>query len=43
MVCSRSVSILPDVCLDDVQQKEFDVIVCPGGLGGSNAMAEVLY
>jgi len=36
--CSRDVVIVPDVSLSDVNQ-EFDVIVLPGGLGGSNALA----
>ena len=37
--CSRDVVIVPDKALDEVNQ-EFDVIVLPGGLVGSNQLAE---
>ncbi|KAI8045057.1 protein dj-1beta [Drosophila gunungcola] len=38
--CSRDVQILPDTSLAKVSSDKFDVVVLPGGLGGSNAMAE---
>ncbi|KAH8280122.1 hypothetical protein KR018_008425, partial [Drosophila ironensis] len=38
--CSRDVSILPDASLAQISGQKFDVIVLPGGLGGSKAMAE---
>ncbi|XP_016950871.1 protein dj-1beta [Drosophila biarmipes] len=38
--CSRDVQILPDTSLAKVSADKFDVVVLPGGLGGSNAMAE---
>ncbi|KMZ06927.1 protein dj-1beta [Drosophila simulans] len=38
--CSRDVQILPDTSLDQVASVKFDVVVLPGGLGGSNAMGE---
>ena len=36
--CSRDVVIVPDKSLNDVNQ-QFDVIVLPGGLAGSNQLA----
>lgn len=30
---------MPDTSLEQVQEKEFDVIILPGGLGGSEAFA----
>ncbi|VDP77690.1 unnamed protein product [Echinostoma caproni] len=38
--CSRGVKIQPNVALTDVSSQLFDVVVMPGGLGGSKAMAE---
>ncbi|KAH8381762.1 hypothetical protein KR009_000031 [Drosophila setifemur] len=38
--CSRDVLILPDTSLAKVSADKFDVVVLPGGLGGSNAMGE---
>ncbi|KAH8232471.1 hypothetical protein KR032_007639, partial [Drosophila birchii] len=38
--CSRDVQILPDIELAKVAADKFDVVVLPGGLGGSNAMAD---
>uniref|UniRef100_A0A0K8TQW7 Putative transcriptional regulator dj-1 n=1 Tax=Tabanus bromius TaxID=304241 RepID=A0A0K8TQW7_TABBR len=38
--CSRDIVIKPDATFESVAQKQFDVVVMPGGLGGSNAMAE---
>lgn len=38
--CSRDVMIVPDKSLDDaVTEQVYDVIVLPGGLGGSTAMS----
>lgn len=37
--CSRDVVIVPDKALSEVNQ-EFDVIVLPGGLDGSNQLAD---
>ncbi|XP_020811498.1 protein dj-1beta [Drosophila serrata] len=38
--CSRDVQILPDIELAKVATDKFDVVVLPGGLGGSNAMGD---
>ncbi|XP_017021006.1 protein dj-1beta [Drosophila kikkawai] len=38
--CSRDVHILPDIELSKVAADKFDVVVLPGGLGGSNAMGD---
>lgn len=39
--CSRQINIVPDVSLCDAKGKgPFDVLVLPGGLGGSKALAE---
>ncbi|XP_055903580.1 protein dj-1beta-like [Eupeodes corollae] len=38
--CSRDVVITPDASLEDSKAKNFDVVILPGGLGGSKAMAE---
>nr|CAX70855.1 hypothetical protein [Schistosoma japonicum] len=37
---SRGVLIKPNVALSSVSSKLFDMVVMPGGMGGSNAMAE---
>jgi len=37
--CSRNVVIVPDKNLQDVAKNEFDIVILPGGLGGSNAMS----
>jgi len=41
VVCSRNVVIKPDTSLADAAAKDYDVIVCPGGLKGSEALAAV--
>lgn len=41
VTCSRKVVIVPDVSIDDVSQKEFDVVVCPGGLKGAENLSKV--
>ncbi|KAH8267755.1 hypothetical protein KR026_004932 [Drosophila bipectinata] len=38
--CSRDVLIVPDTSLSKVASEKFDVVVLPGGLGGSNAMGD---
>ena len=39
--CSRNVRILPDMSLDEAIKKgPYDVVVLPGGLGGSKRLAE---
>ncbi|KAH8418684.1 hypothetical protein KR222_009790, partial [Zaprionus bogoriensis] len=39
--CSRDIVIVPDKSLDEaVADQQYDAVVLPGGLGGSNAMGE---
>ncbi|XP_037948373.1 protein dj-1beta [Teleopsis dalmanni] len=38
--CSRDVVIVPDTSLLEAKSDQFDVIVLPGGLGGSKAMSK---
>ncbi|CAO1408146.1 unnamed protein product [Diamesa serratosioi] len=38
--CSRDVVVVPDVSLSSVDKSSFDVVILPGGLGGSVAMSE---
>lgn len=39
--CSRNVRIVPDMALDEAVQKgPYDVVVLPGGLGGSKRLAD---
>ncbi|XP_065371310.1 protein dj-1beta [Calliphora vicina] len=38
--CSRDVMILPDTSLEASKSNKYDVVILPGGLGGSKAMAE---
>ncbi|XP_037813981.1 protein dj-1beta-like [Lucilia sericata] len=38
--CSRDVVILPDTSLEASKSNKYDVVILPGGLGGSKAMAE---
>jgi len=38
--CSRDVVIVPDKSLEQAIDQPYDVVVLPGGLGGSNAMCE---
>ncbi|XP_073819321.1 dj-1beta [Musca autumnalis] len=37
--CSRDVVIVPDTALESVKENKFDVVILPGGLGGSKALA----
>ena len=41
VLCSRDVNLVPDVSLDDVEAKSYDVVVLPGGAGGAKALADV--
>lgn len=38
ITASRGVRLLPDVALDDVLDEFFDLVVLPGGLGGTEAL-----
>ncbi|CAI5441919.1 unnamed protein product [Caenorhabditis angaria] len=37
--CSRGIRVIPDVLIDDVKEKLFDLVVLPGGQPGSNLLA----
>jgi 4-methyl-5(b-hydroxyethyl)-thiazole monophosphate biosynthesis len=37
---SRGVTLVPDTVLDDALAQDYDMVVLPGGLGGSDALAE---
>jgi len=39
VVCSRNVVIKPDVKLTEAVTKDYDVVVCPGGLKGAERLA----
>lgn len=41
VVCSRNVVIKPDVSLADALKKDYDVVICPGGLKGAESLAAV--
>ena len=41
MACSRNVVIKPDVAFADAVKKDYDVVVCPGGLKGAEHLAKV--
>lgn len=38
--CARGLIVVPDISLESVKNEEFDVIVMPGGLYGSDYIAE---
>ncbi len=41
VICSRNVRIVPDMSLDDaVLRGPYDIVVLPGGLGGSKRLAD---
>ena len=41
VICSRNVRIVPDMSLDDaVLNGPYDIVVLPGGLGGSKRLAD---
>lgn len=37
--CSRKVVLVPDTSLEEVQNNDYDIVVMPGGLEGSNTFA----
>jgi len=39
--CSRDVKICTDVLFRDAQEKSYDVVVLPGGLGGAKTFTSV--
>ena len=42
VICSRQVKIVPDKSLEDASKAgPYDVVVCPGGLGGAKNFSEV--
>jgi len=43
VVCSRNVVIKPDVAFTEAVKKDYDVVVCPGGLKGAEHLSEVSY
>ncbi|XP_013099068.2 protein dj-1beta [Stomoxys calcitrans] len=38
--CSRDVVIVPDMSLENAKTNKYDVVILPGGLGGSKSLAE---
>ena len=41
--CSRKVKIVPDASLEEaLKTGPYDVVVCPGGLGGANNLCQVI-
>ncbi len=40
VVASRGARIIPDACIQDVQNQIFDLIVLPGGLPGANHLRD---
>mmetsp|Transcript_17518 Transcript_17518/g.28359 ORF Transcript_17518/g.28359 Transcript_17518/m.28359 type:complete len:185 (-) Transcript_17518:622-1176(-) len=40
IVCSRNVVLMADALISDVQEKEFDAIICPGGMPGAKNLYE---
>ena len=43
MVCSRNVVIKPDVAFTEAVKKDYDVVICPGGLKGAEHLAGVSH
>ena len=41
VVCSRKIVIVPDKSLKDAMTLDYDAVVCPGGMEGSESMAAV--
>lgn len=41
VVCSRNVVIKPDVAFTEAVKKDYDVVICPGGLKGAEHLAAV--
>ena len=43
MVCSRNVVIKPDVAFAEAVKKDYDAVICPGGLKGAENLAAVSF
>lgn len=43
MVCSRNVVIKPDIAFTEAVKKDYDVVICPGGLKGAEHLASVSH
>ena len=41
MVCSRNVVIKPDIAFAEAVKKDYDAVICPGGLKGAEHLASV--
>ena len=41
VTCSRNVVIKPDAAFTDAIKKDYDVIICPGGIKGAESLAAV--
>ena len=41
VTCSRKVVITPDMTLDEAVKKDYDAVICPGGMPGAKTLAEV--
>ena len=41
MVCSRNVVIKPDIAFAEAVKKDYDAVICPGGLKGAESLAAV--
>ena len=43
VVCSRNVVIKPDMAFTEAVKKDYDVVICPGGLKGAEHLASVSH
>jgi len=43
VVCSRNVVIKPDVAFAEAVKKDYDAVICPGGLKGAENLAAVSF
>jgi len=43
VVCSRNVVIKPDIAFAETVKKDYDVVICPGGLKGAEHLAAVSH
>lgn len=41
--CSCGVKLVPDMSLDEAMKNEYDAVILPGGMGGSEAFCAVKY
>lgn len=39
----HDILVCPDVSLEEVADKEFDVVIIPGGMGGVRNLSEVIF